>query len=70
MHPDDYDSFLVRLRHDTVGNDAQPQWRGEIEHIQSGTRQDFATLCMLLAFLRCATGSPPPDSQHVADGPP
>jgi hypothetical protein len=69
MQPDDYDSFLVRLWRDTVDNEALPTWRGEIEHIQSGTRREVTTLGALLAFLCHATVSSPHDAWHVPDEP-
>lgn len=51
---DQYASFLVRLwrgdrpRPDTPDDD----WQGEVEHIQSGQRRQFASLAGLNRILR------------------
>lgn len=47
---DDYTSFLVRLWRET--EDRTSEWRGEVEHIQSGQRRKFAAFDELAAFLR------------------
>lgn len=49
-----YDSFLVRVWRDIPRDEHVEHWRGEVEHIQSGTRWTFHTLNDLLAFLQQA----------------
>lgn len=53
MGPDGYMSFVVRLWCDAAG-----EWRGEVEHIQSGQRWSFASLAHTLDFLRLAASAP------------
>ena len=53
MGPDGYMSFVVRLWCDAAG-----EWRGEVEHIQSGNRWSFASLAHTLDFLRLAASAP------------
>lgn len=49
-----YKAYLVRLWH--VGTQHSSIWRASIEEVGSGTRQNFANLEMLYAFLEEATG--------------
>jgi hypothetical protein len=58
MQPEDYKSFLVRLWRDHPGDDRPGDWHGEIEHVQTGARWSFSTLCELLAFLHQAVVVP------------
>lgn len=48
-----YRSFLVRLWCE-VSADGDEQWCSEVEHIQSGSTERFASIDALLAFLRAA----------------
>ncbi|MCE7989922.1 MAG: hypothetical protein DYG89_52915 [Caldilinea sp. CFX5] len=52
MKAEGYDSFLVRCWRNQSEQEQGCCWHGEIEHIQSGVRWDFATLSDLLAFLQ------------------
>lgn len=47
-----YASFLIRLWREDSPGDTSPEWRGEVEHIQSGQRCTFSTLDEMLGFLR------------------
>jgi hypothetical protein len=49
----EYASFLIRMwREVNLGAPGTPtEWRGEIEHIQSGRRTDFRTLAALSDWL-------------------
>jgi hypothetical protein len=69
MQPEDYESFLVRLWRDHPGYDGRGGWRGEIEHIQTGTRWSFSTLGDLLAFLHQAVVAPHAVTQPASDEP-
>ena len=60
---DGYMSFVVRLWCDPAGS----EWRGEVEHIQSGNRWSFASLAHLLDFLRLATDTPYTLTRLLAD---
>ena len=53
----EYASFLLRLWRETIadGGDVTGAWHIEVEHIQTGERQDFSTLDELVAFLRQKT---------------
>jgi hypothetical protein len=52
--PIEYTSFLIRLWRETNPEAQTPpaDWRGEVEHIQSGQRWTFNTLDELMDFLR------------------
>ncbi len=73
MYSDEYASFLVRCWRDPLANNQptseqtrckeQDCWRGEIEHIQSGSRWRFASLTALLNFLQQAGARPGTTSQ-------
>lgn len=54
MEPDSYISFVVRLWREPARGD----WRGEVEHIQSGTRWSFVSLAHLLDFVRLVADTP------------
>lgn len=43
-------TFVVRFWREWTG--AETRWRGRIEHVQSGRRQDFLYLNDMLGFLR------------------
>lgn len=43
-------TFIVRFWREWTG--AEARWRGRIEHVQSGQRQDFLCLDDMLRFLR------------------
>lgn len=48
-----YASFLIRLWSTTSREPRQAgEWLGEMQHIQSGQRQTFATLTELLVLLQ------------------
>lgn len=48
-----YASFLIRLWSTTSREPRQAsEWQGEIQHLQSGQRQTFATLTELLVLLQ------------------
>lgn len=51
---DQYASFLVRLWRsgEPRPNDSTGEWQGEVEHIQSGRRWQFASLAGLDRILR------------------
>lgn len=53
-----YASFLIRLwREESAGLDKRPvDWKGEVEHIQTGERWNFSSLDELVAFLRQEAG--------------
>ncbi len=55
-----YASFLIRMWRevDPAAPDAAAEWRGEIEHIQSGQRWRFVSIEALLACLRLQTEGP------------
>ena len=57
MQPDGYMSFLVRLWTTQHSPNGEGGWCGEVEHVQSGNRWNFATLDEVLAFLQHTTGS-------------
>ncbi len=50
--PVQYASFLIRLWREGSPSDASQEWRGEVEHIQSGQRWSFNTLDEMLSFVR------------------
>jgi len=43
-------TFIVRFWREWTG--AEARWRGRIEHVQSGQRQDFLYLDDMLGFLQ------------------
>ena len=51
----EYKSFLIRLWCEANLRAFPEEWRGEVEHIQSGRRWSFSTLDELLDFLRRQT---------------
>lgn len=59
-----YASFLIRLWREADGDAASEpaDWRGEIEHIQTGERWNFETRTQLLDFLRRETER---DDEHL-----
>ncbi len=70
--------FVVRFWREWTG--AEMRWRGRIEHVPSGQRQDFLTVEQMLAFLQqmdvtCARladsdrPEPPPPPHHTSDEP-
>ena len=52
--PETYISFLVRMWREESLEMPEPtgDWRGEVEHVQSGRRWTFDTLDKLLCFVR------------------
>ena len=43
-------TFVVRFWHEY--SDTESRWRGRVEHVQSGRRQDFLSLEEMLDFLQ------------------
>lgn len=43
-------TFVVRFWHEY--SDTESRWRGRVEHVQSGRRQDFLSLEEMLGFLQ------------------
>jgi hypothetical protein len=70
MQPDGYTSFLIRLWQTPMESEVQVGWCGELEHVQSGVRLSFGTLCELLEFLRQSTVNPPPEGSPRSNEPP
>ena len=58
-----YASFLIRLWSTTTREPPQAgEWQGEMQHIQSGQRQTFATLTELLVMLQRDLENKPPST--------
>lgn len=55
-----YLSFLIRMWREEVGNHnvQAPEWRGEVEHIQSGQVLRFYSLSELFDYLREQASQP------------
>ncbi len=56
--PRRYLAYLLRVWHVT-GDDGAPAWRASLEDVQTGERQGFGSLELLLAFLLQETAGTP-----------
>jgi hypothetical protein len=62
--PRRYLAYLLRVWHVT-DEDGAPAWRASLEDVQTGERQGFRSLELLLAFLLQETaGAPSPAVRH------
>ena len=64
-------TFVVRFWREWTG--AEARWRGRIEHVQSGQRQDFLYLDDMLRFLRqmgVTFGQLTDNDEHETSAPP
>jgi hypothetical protein len=58
--PVEVSSYLIRLWRETgTVPEPAPEWRSEVEHLQSGQRWSFQTVPALLAFMTAQTQCPP-----------
>lgn len=52
MSPDPYRSYLIRSWQESVADDAEARWYGEVESIQTGQRWRFHNPEAMLSFIR------------------
>ncbi len=55
----DGNSFVLRLWLEPAGEDS-PEWRWQVQHVQSGEQRYFRSLTAILDFVAERTGLEPP----------
>ena len=55
----DGNSFVLRLWFEPSGDDS-PEWRWQVQHVQSGEQRYFRNLSAMLDFVAESTGLEPP----------
>ena len=56
----DSNSFVLRLWLEPAGEDS-PEWRWQVQHVQSGEQRYFRSLTDILDFVAESTGLEPPE---------